>query len=193
MIDNTRERWGWPAKAFHWVIALMILAIVPIGYVMTATYAPNLENARFQSLHALMSRLHQTIGLLILILVVARLGWRLKRTVPDLPAGLAAYQRWLAKINHAALYALLFILPLSGWASLSAFGEAQTYFLWFDGLPSIVPKVPLNDPFGFGLFSRIHHYGINAGAALLALHVIAAIWHQFVAKDTVLRRMWPLG
>lgn len=63
-----------------------------------------------------MSRIHQTGGLLVLILVVARLGWRLRQPVPDLPAGLAAYQRWLAKLNHVILYALMFLLPLSGWA-----------------------------------------------------------------------------
>ncbi len=193
MIENTQARWGWPAKTFHWIIALMILAIVPIGYVMAATYQFKVESQQMEKLHAVVSRLHQSIGLLILILVIARLGWRLKHTVPDLPVGLAAYQRLLAKANHVALYALLFILPLSGWASLSAFGGAPTYFLWMDGLPNLVPQVPLNDPMGFALYSRIHHFGINAGAALLVLHVVAALWHQFAMKDSVLRRMWPLG
>ena len=47
---------------------------------------------------------------------------------------------------------------------LSAFGGAPTYFLWMDGLPNLVPQLPLNDPMGFALYSRIHHFGINAGA-----------------------------
>jgi cytochrome b561 len=168
-MDNTAERWGWLAKSFHWIIALIILTVVSVAFVMTATYAPKYDNARLETVHIWMSRIHQSGGLLVFILVFARLGWRLKQPVPDLPAGLAAYQRWLAKLNHFVLYALMFMLPLSGWASMSAFGEAPTYFLWMEGLPSIVPKVPLNDPFGFSFYSSIHHICIDVGMYLLGL------------------------
>lgn len=75
---------------------------------------------------------------------------------------------------------------------MSAFGEAPTYFFWIEGLPNLVPKVPLNDPMGFSFYSRIHHICIDVGMYLLGLHIIAALWHEFVKKDSVLRRMWPL-
>lgn len=193
MLGNTAERWGWLAKAFHWVTALMILVLVPVGMVMSRTYAFKFDNKQLESIHVAMSVIHQSLGLIVLILVVARLGWRLRNPVPGLPAGLAAYQRVLAKLNHAVLYALLFIVPLSGWASLSAFGEAPTYFLWWEGLPEIVPKVPLDHPFGYSFYAGIHIWALWTGLGVLALHVIAALWHEFARKDSVLRRMWPLA
>lgn len=192
-MHNTKARWGWLAKSFHWVIALLIAVIVPVGFVMSATYQFEVTSDRMEAVHVVLSQIHQTAGLVVLILVVARLGWRLKSQVPEAPPGLAVYQKFLGKLNHAALYFLLFLLPLSGWAALSAFGEAPTYFFWMQGLPSIVPKVPLNDPFGYSFFGNIHRNAMYAGGALLALHIIAALWHQFVKKDSVLRRMWPLG
>ncbi|MCB2107691.1 MAG: cytochrome b [Rhodobacteraceae bacterium] len=192
MLRNTEDRWGWLSKSFHWIIAFAILVMVPVGYVMGATYALEYENDNFAMVHMWLSRVHQSLGLIILIAVTFRLGWRLHNPSPNLPAGLAAYQRWLARLNHVFLYALLFVLPLSGWASLSAYGEAPTYFLWIDGLPNLVPKRPVDDPFGFSLYSGIHHFCIDAGAVLLSLHVVAALWHEFVKKDSVLRRMWPL-
>lgn len=192
-MENTATHWGWLAKSFHWIIALMIAVIVPVGFVMTATYQFKITSDQMEAVHVVVSRIHQTMGLVVLILVVARLGWRLKSQAPDLPAGLAAYQKILARINHAVLYGLLFLLPLSGWAALSAYGEAPTYFFWIEGLPNIVPTVPLSDTFGYAFFGAIHRYAVNAGGGLLALHIIAALWHQFVQKDSVLRRMWPLA
>ena len=193
MLRNSTAGWGWLSKSFHWLIALMILVLVPVGMIMSRTYAFKFDNKQLENVHVWMSITHQSVGLIVLMLVVARLGWRLRNPVPDLPVGLAAYQRILAKLNHVFLYALLFVIPLSGWASLSAFGEAPTYFLWWEGLPDIVPKVPLDDPFGYSFFAQIHRWGLWAGLGLLSLHVIAALWHQFGMKDSVLRRMWPLG
>ncbi|MBL8629802.1 MAG: cytochrome b [Rhodospirillaceae bacterium] len=192
-MHNTSKGWGWLAKLFHWVMALMIAVIVPIGFLLPATYQFKVTDLRMEAVHIVLSRIHQSMGLLILMFVVLRLGWRLKQSIPDAPAGLAAYQKILAKLNHAFLYLLMFLLPLSGWASLSAFGEAPSYFLWIEGLPAIVPKVPLDDTFGYSFFAGIHRYAVYSGAALLTLHAFAALWHQFVKKDSVLRRMWPLA
>ncbi len=192
-ISNTNARWGWLAKSFHWIMALMIAVIVGVGFFLSPTYQFKVTSERMEAVHIVLSRIHQTMGLLILILVTLRLAWRLKQPVPEMPTGLAAYQRVLAKLTHFFLYFLMFLLPLSGWAAMSAFGEAPSYFFWIEPLPSIVPKVPLDHPYGYSFFSRIHHTAINAGAVLLTLHAVAALWHQFVKKDSVLRRMWPLA
>jgi cytochrome b561 len=197
-MNNSSERWGWLSKSFHWVVALLIAVIAPVGFVMSATFQLRVDPAsavsvQMDGVHVWLSRIHQTAGLVVLMLVTLRLGWRLSNPGPAVPAALAAYQRALARLNHAFLYALLFLIPLSGWASMSAYGEAPTYFFWLEGLPGIVPKVPLSDPFGYGFFASIHRYGIYAGGALLSLHVVAALWHQYAIKDSVLRRMWPLA
>ena len=197
VMHNTSERWGWLSKSYHWLIALLIAVIVPVGFVMTATFQFKVDPAlrlsvQMDAVHVWLSRIHQTAGLVVLILVALRLGWRLRNPGPAVPPSLAAYQRVLARLNHGFLYALLFIMPLSGWASMSAFGGAPTYFLWMEGLPNIVPQVPLTDPMGYTFYASIHRYALYIGGVLLALHIIAALWHQFVNNDSVLRRMWPL-
>jgi cytochrome b561 len=197
-MHNSTVGWGWLSKSYHWLIALLILVIVPVGFVMAATYQfkidpANVVGARMEAVHVWLSRIHQTAGLVVLMLVTLRLGWRLSSPGPEVPKHLAAYQRVLAKLNHAFLYALLFAIPLSGWAAMSAYGLAPTYFFWLEGLPNLVPTVGLTDPFGYSFYASIHRYGIYTGGALLSLHIIAALWHQFAIKDSVLRRMWPLA
>lgn len=192
-MHNTSTHWGWLSKSYHWLIALLIAIIVPVGFVMTNTYQFKVVSAQMEVVHVWMSRIHQSAGLVVLMLAIMRLGWRLSSPGPNVPADLAAFQRFLAKLNHAALYALLFLMPLSGWAAMSAFGGAPTYFLWIEGLPNLVPQVPLNDPYGYSLFAKIHRYALYTGGVLLSLHVVAALWHQFAVKDSVLRRMWPLA
>ncbi|HEY6640537.1 cytochrome b [Povalibacter sp.] len=192
-MNNTSTQWGWLAKSFHWVTALMIAVIVPVGYVMTSTYELQVTNQQMLAVNIALSKIHHTLGLLILIPVVLRLGWRLKQTTPDDPPGLVAYQRVLAKLNHVFLYVLLLLVPLSGWAALSVFGELPIYFFWMEGVPGILPKLPLGHTFGYSFFGRMHAYAIYVGGVVLALHIIAALWHHAVKKDSVLRRMWPLA
>lgn len=192
-MHNTSARWGWVAKSFHWVTALLIAVVVSVGYVMTSTYELEVTSQQMRAVNIALSKVHHTAGLLVLLLVVLRLGWRVKQITPDDPAGLAAYQRVLARLNHFLLYFLLFLLPLSGWAALSVFGELPIYFFGLDNVPSILPKLPLGHTFGYSFFGRMHAYSVYVGGVVLVLHIIAALWHHAVKKDAVLRRMWPLA
>lgn len=194
------KTWNSRAKWLHWLIALMILVEVPVGFVMAYTYGTKFTDPDgIGKLHVLMAQIHITNGFLILALVTYRLTWRFKNPVPGLPASLEAFQKILAKATHAFLYVLLFVLPLSGWAVNSVLGDTERFGvtgLWFfawDIMPPILPQLPLDHPLGYGFFARIHGYAINTGAAILGLHVIAAIWHQFIRQDNVLMRMWPAG
>ncbi len=192
-MHNTSTRWGWLAKSFHWVTALMIAVVVPVGYVMTSTYELVVTSEQLRAVNVALSKVHHTAGLLVLLLVVLRLGWRLKQMTPDGAPGLAAYQRALAKLTHVFLYGLLLLLPLSGWAAMSVFGELPIYFFGMESVPGILPKLPLGHTFGYSFFGRMHAYAVYVGGVVLGLHVIAALWHHVVMKDSVLRRMWPLA
>ena len=193
MRQNTTEAWGSAAKSLHWVTVLLVLGIVPVGFLMTATYGASLKHADLRPLHVVLQQVHLTLGFTILALVVLRIAARARSAVvPALP-GLPGWQRAAARATHYALYAVLLLFPLSGWASLSVFrGEP----LWFFGarfIPPILPELPLQHAFGYGFFAQIHRACWKAGAALLALHVAAALWHHFARRDGVLRRMWPLA
>jgi cytochrome b561 len=190
VLRNTAAAWGWPARGLHWLMATMMLVQVPLGFRMNAVYAELVatKGTDWSQLLAL-SRAHHTLGFLILILATVRLGWRAVNPTPSLPAGLAACQRFLARVTHGFLYALLFAFPLSGWATLSVYeGQFPIFFFGFDSVPRLLPQADTNDAYMF--CAAIHKACWRAGGLLLGLHVGAAVWHQFVVRDGLLVRMW---
>ncbi len=123
----------------------------------------------------------------MLILVALRLGWRLSNPTPALPAALERYQRFLARANHAFLYALLLIFPLSGWAALSTLignpdWDEGIHFVKL-GIPGLVPPETDGDYSAYRLFAIIHRGCWQVGGFILALHLVAAAWHEIVQKD----------
>lgn len=191
MIRNTRAGWGLVSRYLHWLIAVLLAVQIPLGFYMNEVYK-DLTAAHSQDFSLLLqvSRLHHTNGFLLLMLTTFRLTWRVTNPTPDLPATLAAYQRALARLTHFFLYLLLFAFPLSGWATISAYeGEFPIFFFGWDHLPRLVPQgLPgYHAPYEF--FKDMHKACWRLGALVLGLHVGAALWHQVVVKDTVLRRM----
>jgi len=192
MIRNTPDSWGLVSRNLHWLIAAMLAVQVPLGFWMNAVYDELVATKSFDfSQLLLISRVHHTNGFLVLILATLRLSWRALNPTPDLPAGLAAYQRVLARITHVFLYALLFAFPLSGWATLSAYeGEFPIYFFGWENVPRIVPQAVDGSHAPYEFYAEIHEACWKVGSGVLGLHVFGALWHHLVAKDDVLRRMW---
>lgn len=195
MLANTRESWGSLAKTFHWIIVTLIVIEVPVGFLMTYTYGLNYrDKGAALPLHTLFSQIHHTNGFLILLLATIRLAWRLHGRRPTAEGDHFVFQDRLAGLTHALLYTLLILLPFSGWAALSVYRVAPIWL--FDRsniVPWILPKAPVASPFGYGFFGHVHVYAVWVGGGLLALHVVAALWHHFVVKDGTLVRMWPLA
>ncbi|MBL8201991.1 MAG: cytochrome b [Chromatiales bacterium] len=191
MLRNTATSWGLVSRNLHWLIAAMIAVQVPLGFWMNAVYNELVATKSFDfSQLLLISRVHHTNGFLILILTTLRLTWRVTNPTPAMPAGLAAYQRWLARLTHVFLYALLFAFPLSGWATLSAYeGEFPIFFFGWDNVPRIVPQAVDGSHAPYEFYAEIHEACWKVGMVVLALHVAGALWHHVVVKDNVLRRM----
>jgi cytochrome b561 len=191
MLKNTSDSWGSLARAFHWAIVAIIVIQVPLGFWMVEVYEEYTETYADDTLVMLTSNAHHTLGLLVLTIALFRLAWRFANQTPGLPASLQAYQRYLARFTHVVLYLLMILYPLSGWAALSAYeGEFPIFFFGYDSVPRIVPQVAEGDPFDYPFFAVIHRNAWRLGALILGLHVFGALWHQFVARDGVLRRMW---
>ena len=131
---------------------------------------------------------HQTIGVLMLLLVAARLYWRLTHKPPALPTDLPRGQRFASAIVHGTLYLFLLGMPLSGYIGLAARGREIPVFGLFN-LPHLVPRS----------FERsanaqsLHYYAQFAMYGLVVLHILAALYHHFIMKDGILRRMLPGG
>lgn len=175
------------AIILHWVIAAAIIYQLWLGLAMphgdeVAT------RAEFE-----MIQLHKSVGVTILLLSLARLGWRLTHRPPALPAAMAGWEKLAARATHWAFYGLMIGTPLVGWAMVSASPLGVDTVL-FDILPW--PHLPgfegLEDKAAAAeALAEIHEYLAFSMIGLLALHVAAALKHQFVNRDGVLGRMIP--
>lgn len=191
MLRNTRDHWGAVTRGLHWLMAAMLLVQVPLGFMMVDAYDAWLAGHGDTALVMQLSRVHNTTGFLLLILVLLRLSWRLGNPSPDLPAALLAWQQFVARATHIGLYALLLVFPLSGWAALSAYaGDFPIFFFGRDDVFRIVPQAPPGSPFNSDLFGEIHESCWKVGAVILLLHISAALWHEYIRRDGVLSRMW---
>jgi cytochrome b561 len=192
MLSSTRTEWGSVAKALHWGIVLLILLEVPAGFLMSYTYGLSFRDKQGSALHNLLSQIHHTNGFLILILVSFRLMWRLRGIAPRAHR-LFRFQTPTVFASHFGLYALLFLLPLSGWAAMSVLGQRPWLFDRDDLVPTILPKLPVKDPYGYGFFVHIHVWCYELGAVILVVHIGAAIWHHLIARDDTFLRIWPFA
>lgn len=175
-LKNTSESYGWLARAFHWLMALLIIGLITVGLTMGEFEAP----FKYQ-----IYGVHKSLGIIVLCLVVARLLWRLTNPTPTLPATLTAPQRLAAHALHLCLYIAMFVMPLSGWAMSSAGGHPVTIF----GLIDVPPLMEKNKELG-KLFYEVHEYVAYALISAIVAHMGAALVHHYVFKDTILRRMW---
>ncbi|NND53801.1 MAG: cytochrome b [Gammaproteobacteria bacterium] len=188
-VGNTRQSWGLVSRAFHWAMLAMIAVQIPLGFWMVEVYEVYAETYGDDTWVMRTSNWHHTLGFLVLATVCARLSWRALQTTPAL-TGLSSLQIWAARLTHVFLYGMLFIYPLSGWAALSAYeGEFPIFFFGFDSMPRVVPQVAEDAQFNYEFFAEIHRWCWRVGAALLTVHVSAALWHHYIARDGVLRRM----
>jgi cytochrome b561 len=186
---NTTDRYGFVAQGLHWIIALGIVA-----QYFLAEAAEDAEGAAVEPFSA--GGIHGALGVTILALATLRVAWRLIELPPERPLAMKRYEIILARATHIAFYVLLFAIPLSGWALASAGGQSVTFFGWFD-LPQFQPitQAPLPGVEGGSLskdqLEELHEVLFNALVVLAVLHIVAALKHQLVDHDGVLRSMLP--
>ncbi|HET6396934.1 MAG TPA: cytochrome b [Pseudoxanthomonas sp.] len=180
-LRNTAERWGGVSQLLHWTIAVLILSIGAIGLVMG-------ELPRTPK-YFWVYTLHKSLGITVLALVLARIGWRLYAGAPAPVPGTPRWQARLAATVHVALYALALAMPLSGWLYDSASGLRP--FRWF-GLAE-VPKLSAPDEALAGTAHGVHEWLFWLLLALVAAHAGAALYHHLFRRDATLARMLPRG
>ncbi|QNP59332.1 cytochrome b [Paenacidovorax monticola] len=170
------------AMLLHWVLGLALVALFGLGLYMTGL--------PFSPQRLKLYNWHKWAGVALLALSVLRLLWRATHRPPVLPTTVTrTMPRWQRMAHHAthhALYLLFFAVPLIGWAYSSAAGFPIVFLgLW--PLPDFVPASP-------GLAEAIkpwHELSAYAMAALVLLHVGAALKHQWIDRDGLLSRMLP--
>lgn len=197
-MSHVNARYSPVAIALHWVIALLILSMIPMGLWMTAA----IERPDSQALAYRVFQIHKSIGFLILALTVVRIGWRLTHRPPSLPGGMKRWETFAAGATHVAFYTLLLALPLTGWLYVSAgWAVSQDRALevvtsWFGLFP--IPHLPGVADLSIQMrralaFQAMGAHSLMAWGAvvLVVLHVGAALKHQFIDRDGVLSHMVP--
>ena len=177
MAAAAAEGYSAVARTFHWLTAALVLTMLPIGIAM-ATF--DLGGAVEDPLY----HIHRSIGALVLVITATRLVYRLGHPAPPLPVDMPAWQHFAARATHWALYALLIAQPIVGWIATSAY-RAPVLFFWMFDLPPIWPE---NRPFSEAMFVVHRSLGILI-ATLVCVHIAAALYHHFILKDGVLKRM----
>lgn len=173
---STAESWGVMARTLHWLMAVMILAQFMGGWV-----AEQMERspARVSLMNA-----HKSLGLTVLLLLLLRIAWRLADETPAPLPGSPRREIALSKGVHHLLYLLMAAVPLSGWLAASA--TILPLKLW--GLVPW-PKLMTPDPAWQPLTANVHELLTWLLLAVLAVHVMAALYHHFVRRDRILIRM----
>jgi cytochrome b561 len=175
MWRNSEASFGRVTRILHWSMALLILSLLALGLTLS-DMQPALSNLWLYGLH-------KSLGFVALILVLTRLIWHLI-TPPPRPIGNpAALPQRIARTVHAAIYALLVVIPLAGWVGSSATGIDTVIF----GSLILPPIAPVSEAWDQAAFT-VHESAAWTLMVLLALHVAGAVLRA-VQGDRTLRRM----
>lgn len=169
------------ARLLHWLTLVLVIALLTLAW--TAEGEPATPGGP-PTFDPVLVALHQSIGLTVWTLTWLRLGWRHIAGVPAAPAGTAAWQRAGAAAMHAALYLLLLVTPILGYVATYSFGGSVNLYL-LGHLPGLIGKdVELGKQ-----VMGLHELCANLIWILAGLHALLALYHHYVLKDVVLRRM----
>jgi cytochrome b561 len=174
-----KNQYNVAARWFHWTTAILVLTTIPIGIAMT-------EYVDSRQLRDLFFVLHESIGLSILVLTAARLGWRLLQGAPPPSKALSPVEILISHATHGLLYVILLAMPITGYLLVVAGGHPLSYFGLF-AAPRIIAR-----------HKELSHFAESAHLALrwiiytlVAMHVAAALHHHLARRNDVLSRMLP--
>ncbi|MDN4054158.1 cytochrome b [Massilia sp. YIM B02763] len=174
-----QQRYTKTAIALHWLIAILIIGAFTLGLVMTNIPGFSMTKLKYFAWH-------KWAGVTVLLLAALRLLWRLFHRPPELPDGMPAWQRGAAHGLHHLLYVLMFAVPVSGYFYTLAAGFPVVYFNLFQ-LPVLIERnLELAET-----LKAVHYWLTMSMAALVVLHVAAALKHAIIDRDGTMRRMLP--
>ncbi len=175
---STRFRYGTVAQALHWLTAVLVIAAYFLG--------PGGSEQRVYSSAADFTRqIHETLGVTVFALVFVRLLWSAMDSAPEDPP-MKPWMRYSAKLVHVVLYALLIATPLS--AIVGAWLEGHPLTLW--GFGNIDPLLPPVHDLGLSV-AALHPILGDVILWVAGIHAVAALFHHFFLRDSVLLSMLP--
>lgn len=170
--------YGTVSRLFHWATVAIVIVMIPVGLTMTQDIPRPTQDKLFI--------LHKGLGATFLVLILARIGWRLTHRPTPLPASVGPAQRRAAAVVHFLLYALLLVMAVSGYVRVTT-GGFPIELLDELGVPPLFGK----HEGVAGVAKAIHATAKSLLIVLIVLHVAAAIYHGVVRRDGIVGRMWP--
>lgn len=180
MSDPSASRFSRLSIGLHWLMLLLVAGVYACIELRVLFERGSPPREALRSWHFM-------LGLTVLALVLLRIAVRLRNGRPPIVPALPAWQEAAARISHLLLYALMLGMPLLGWTVASLRGNEIVFF----GLP-VPPLFAENKDLGKALREWHETFG-RIGYALIALHASAALYHHYLRRDNVLRRMLPRG
>lgn len=176
--SKTRLEYSAVSKWLHWATALILLALIPLGLVLDDLPEGRVQNLGYD--------LHRSFGFIVLCLALMRLAVRGVFGVPAAYEGLTPFERRASSFVHHALYVMIVVTPLLGWAATSAYPVTINIF-WLFTLPPLAPESEWLSK----LLFKAHETAAFIIVALLVVHIGGALMHRVVKRDGVLDRMLP--
>ncbi|MFM9848813.1 MAG: cytochrome b [Hyphomicrobiaceae bacterium] len=179
--DTQVEIYSPPARHFHWWTVALILVQVPLGLYMS--YRGNVQGI-FDDLTNTLYSSHKLIGIIIFVVVLARLAYRLTHGAPADEPTLEWWHKAASHFNHWGLYLLLLVTPIAGYIGISQYPALNIF-----GIP--LPGIVSPDQDAASRTFLIHFWLALVLVAFMAIHIAAALYHYVIRKDNVLTRMLP--
>ena len=179
-----KTRYDAVAMSLHWLTALCIFLLIPLGFFME-DFPIAVKFAAYA--------FHKSLGITVLALSVFRVVWRLMNPPPPLPATIKPVERLLAHGAHALLYFLIIAMPLTGWIFVSATPKYPIIFFWLGQVPFLPMPEGIDAKATADQFKELHETFAYGAIGLISIHVLAALKHHFILRDGVLARMMPHG
>jgi len=178
-IRNSGDRFGALAMVFHWTTVVLIVCAWSLGQGMDILPKGAARDAGVL--------VHISLGLAVLLVVVARFAWRMADPQPDpIPSRFGRLSEILATLVHYALYALLVATPIAGLTYWFAKGNALPVLGLID-----IPSPLGSDPAFAKTVIGVHATLANAIVILAGFHAAAALVHHYILRDNTLTRMLP--
>lgn len=176
-IRNTREEYGLISKLLHWLIALLMISLIPIGWYMSGLSDESV-------LYWRLLELHETFGLGVFLLILVKIAWLMISPNPELPSDLAHWERSAARLVHAFFVIAVVFIPVTGFMYVASDGEPVNLY-------NII-EIPDIGQFTKGVRDSLfdlHSYMAYTCAALIVVHILAAFKHHFIDLNGELRRI----
>jgi len=174
---DTSAQYGLITKGLHWLIAILIIALLGIGWWMV-------DLSYFDPWYHDALTWHKSLGLIVGLVVTFKLTWGLIDTPPKPQSTLSSFEKTASGLAHNTLRLAMLVIPVTGYLVSTSEGAAIEVFNWF----SFPAAMQINEG-ARDIAIDVHYYFAYTTLALVILHATAALKHQFIDRKGTLKRM----